>query len=199
REGRGRLRRRAGAVPPRGRPGRARRSGTGDLVPADGRPAPPAQPHPPRHIGPPRRGPAPDPGHPGRRRQARLRRRSSRLLGPGRPRGQRGLHHHLAGPRPPRHDADLRRPVVGWRSTATNEAARAMNKGAAGNTTSLNGYVTGPDNGPGKGLGEGGERLHWWVFGGPWTYEEGARGEPTGVDKQVLDEAFGSEKSRLGK
>ena len=50
--------------------------------------------------------------------------------------------------------------------------------------------MTGPDDGPGKGLGEGGERLHWWVFGGPWTYEEGARGEPTGVDKQLLDEAF---------
>jgi 4a-hydroxytetrahydrobiopterin dehydratase len=27
-------------------------------------------------------------------------RRGARLLGPGRPRGQRGLHHHLAGPRP---------------------------------------------------------------------------------------------------
>ena len=24
-----------------------------------------------------------------------------------------------------------------------------------------------PDDGPGKGLGEGGERLHYWVFGGP--------------------------------
>jgi dihydrofolate reductase len=65
-----------------------------------------------------------------------------------------------------------------------------MTKVAAGITTSLDGYVTGPDDGPGKGLGEGGERLHWWVFGGPWTYEEGARGEPTGVDKQLLDEAF---------
>ncbi|HET6814979.1 MAG TPA: dihydrofolate reductase family protein [Actinomycetota bacterium] len=65
-----------------------------------------------------------------------------------------------------------------------------MTKVAAGITTSLDGYVTGPDDGPGKGLGEGGERLHWWVFGGPWTYEEEARGEPTGVDKQLLDEAF---------
>jgi dihydrofolate reductase len=65
-----------------------------------------------------------------------------------------------------------------------------MTKMIAGITTSLDGYVTGPDDGPGKGLGEGGERLHWWVFGGPWTYEQGPRGEPTGVDKQVLDEAF---------
>ena len=38
-------------------------------------------------------------------------------------------------------------------------------------TTSVDGYVTGPDDGPGLGLGLGGERLHYWVMGGPWTYE----------------------------
>lgn len=32
---------------------------------------------------------------------------------------------------------------------------------------SLDGYVTGPDDAPGRGLGLGGERLHYWVFGGP--------------------------------
>ena len=42
-------------------------------------------------------------------------------------------------------------------------------------TTSVDGYIAGPDDGPGKGLGEGGERLHYWVFGGPWTYDA-ARG-----------------------
>ena len=36
---------------------------------------------------------------------------------------------------------------------------------------SLDGFVTGPDDRPGQGLGVGGERLHYWVFGGPWTYE----------------------------
>ncbi|MBV8444747.1 MAG: dihydrofolate reductase, partial [Candidatus Dormibacteraeota bacterium] len=45
----------------------------------------------------------------------------------------------------------------------------------AGITMSLDGYITGPNDRPGAGLGEGGERLHWWVFGGPWTYESGAR------------------------
>jgi dihydrofolate reductase len=65
-----------------------------------------------------------------------------------------------------------------------------MTKVAAGITTSLDGYVTGPNDGPGRGLGEGGERLHFWVFGGPWSYAGGPRGEPTGVDKQVLEEAF---------
>jgi dihydrofolate reductase len=38
-------------------------------------------------------------------------------------------------------------------------------------TVSLDGYVTGPDDRPGQGLGVGGERLHYWVMGGPWTYE----------------------------
>jgi dihydrofolate reductase len=38
-------------------------------------------------------------------------------------------------------------------------------------TVSLDGYVTGPDDRAGQGLGVGGERLHYWVMGGPWTYE----------------------------
>lgn len=46
------------------------------------------------------------------------------------------------------------------------------------------------DDGPGCGLGEGGERLHYWVFGGPWSYDEEPTGEATGVDKQFLDEGI---------
>jgi len=44
-----------------------------------------------------------------------------------------------------------------------------MSKIVAGITTSVDGYITGPDDGPGCGLGVGGERLHYWVFGGPGT------------------------------
>jgi hypothetical protein len=44
----------------------------------------------------------------------------------------------------------------------TIEEQTAMTKVAAGITTSLDGYITGPDDGPGRGLGEGGERLHYW-------------------------------------
>jgi dihydrofolate reductase len=62
-----------------------------------------------------------------------------------------------------------------------------MAKVKAGITTSVDGYITGPNDGPERGLGEGGERLHYWVFGGPWTYAEGPRGEPTGADKEYLD------------
>jgi dihydrofolate reductase len=62
-----------------------------------------------------------------------------------------------------------------------------MSMVAAGITTSLDGYVAGPNDGPGAGLGERGERLHYWVFGGPWSYEEDPRGEATGADKEFLD------------
>lgn len=46
-----------------------------------------------------------------------------------------------------------------------------MGKVIATITTSVDGYVTGPDDRPGQGLGRGGERLHYWVMGGPWTYD----------------------------
>src|SRR5436190_4312172 len=60
----------------------------------------------------------------------------------------------------------------------------------AGITTSVDGYVTGRNDGPGRGLGDGGERLHYWVFGGPWSYGEDVRSEATGTDKEYLDESF---------
>jgi dihydrofolate reductase len=65
-----------------------------------------------------------------------------------------------------------------------------MTKVIAGITTSVDGYVAGPDDGPGRGLGEDGERLHYWVFGGPWTYDKEPTGEPTGEDAEWLAEAF---------
>jgi hypothetical protein len=43
-----------------------------------------------------------------------------------------------------------------------------MGKVVADITMSLDGFVTGPGDAPGRGLGEGGERLHNWVMGGPW-------------------------------
>jgi dihydrofolate reductase len=63
-----------------------------------------------------------------------------------------------------------------------------MSKVVAGITTSVDGYITGPNDGPGKGLGEGGERLHYWVFGGPWNYGDDTRSEPTGEDAAWLSE-----------
>jgi dihydrofolate reductase len=64
-----------------------------------------------------------------------------------------------------------------------------MTKIMAGITTSLDGYVVGPDDRPGQGLGVGGERLHYWVMGGPWTYADDGRdaGGMHGPDKEYFD------------
>jgi len=66
-----------------------------------------------------------------------------------------------------------------------------MPKVLAGITISLDGYITGPNDGPGAGLGAGGERLHYWVFGGPWSYGS-ERGTPSPIDQRYLDEVFSS-------
>jgi dihydrofolate reductase len=50
---------------------------------------------------------------------------------------------------------------------------------------SLDGFITGPDDGPGQGLGAGGEVLHDWLgdrVGGPSTFD------PAGPSGQVFDE-----------
>src|SRR5215213_9658022 len=60
-------------------------------------------------------------------------------------------------------------------------------------TTSVDGFVTGPDDGPGNGLGTGGERLHYWVMGGPWTYEtEREVGKMEGADKEFYESLIGN-------
>ena len=73
-----------------------------------------------------------------------------------------------------------------------------MTKVTATITTSLDGYIAGPNDGPDKGLGEGGERLHYWVFGGPWSYAEEPRGEATGADKEFLDQAIAAQGAVIG-
>lgn len=67
-----------------------------------------------------------------------------------------------------------------------------MGEVLAGITTSVDGYVAGPDDGPGRGLGAGGERLHYWVFGGPWSYDEEPRGQMEPEDQAWMDQAMTS-------
>ena len=64
-----------------------------------------------------------------------------------------------------------------------------MAKVLSGITVSVDGYVAGPNDVAGNGLGDGGERLHYWVFGGPWTYENEPEGQATGEDAAWLEEA----------
>ena len=62
-----------------------------------------------------------------------------------------------------------------------------MSKVIATITTSVDGFITGPDDGPEYGLGRGGERLHNWVMGGPWTYEGEHAFAMSDADKAFYD------------
>jgi dihydrofolate reductase len=73
-----------------------------------------------------------------------------------------------------------------------------MSKLIAVITTSVDGYVAGPSDGPGCGLGIGGERLHYWVFGGPWSYESPGRGKAMPDDKAWLDKAMATVGAVIG-
>jgi dihydrofolate reductase len=56
---------------------------------------------------------------------------------------------------------------------------------------SFDGFIAGPNEGPGNGLGDGGERLHDWVFAADVDAASrgpGAIANRTGVNGQVVDE-----------
>jgi dihydrofolate reductase len=55
---------------------------------------------------------------------------------------------------------------------------------------SLDGFIAGPNEGPGNGLGDGGERLHDWVFMGADADHKEVAGRLTGVNRQVFDESM---------
>ena len=54
---------------------------------------------------------------------------------------------------------------------------------------SLDGFIAGPNATPDNGLGDGGQRLHEWVFStGTGPDDSGVPGRPSGVNGQVFDE-----------
>lgn len=58
-------------------------------------------------------------------------------------------------------------------------------------TTSLDGFVAGPNDGPEQPLGAGGERLHEWVYGlASWREPHGLAGGEVNRDSEILGEAF---------
>jgi dihydrofolate reductase len=67
-----------------------------------------------------------------------------------------------------------------------------MSRLVADITMSLDGFITGPDDAPGRGLGERGEVLHNWVMGGPWSYAGDHPFAPLDVDRDVLMSSMGS-------
>jgi dihydrofolate reductase len=53
---------------------------------------------------------------------------------------------------------------------------------------SLDGFIAGPNVGPDNGLGDGGDRLHEWIFTGTPTDQNGVPGRPAGTNGQIVDE-----------
>lgn len=53
---------------------------------------------------------------------------------------------------------------------------------------SLDGFITGPNEGPDNGLGDGGERLHEWIFQGRGDHPKQAVGGLGGVNRQIVNE-----------
>jgi len=58
-------------------------------------------------------------------------------------------------------------------------------------TTSLDGFIAGPNDGPEQPLGAGGERLHEWVYGlASWREPHGLAGGEASRDSEILGEAL---------
>jgi dihydrofolate reductase len=55
---------------------------------------------------------------------------------------------------------------------------------------SLDGFIAGPNEGPDNGLGDGGERLHDWLWGGEPAGPSGVPSGPSGVNGRVLGESM---------
>ena len=56
---------------------------------------------------------------------------------------------------------------------------------------SLDGFIAGPNDVPGNGLGDGGERLHEWIVGTEsWRERHNLPGGETSRDGEILEEAF---------
>jgi dihydrofolate reductase len=53
---------------------------------------------------------------------------------------------------------------------------------------SLDGFIAGPNERPGNGLGDGGLRLHEWLWDGGSAGPSGVPGRPSGANGQVYDE-----------
>ena len=55
---------------------------------------------------------------------------------------------------------------------------------------SLDGFVAGPNERPDNGLGDGGDRLHEWIFAGAPSGQRGVPGRPDGVNGEIMAEAM---------
>src|SRR3712207_2265025 len=55
---------------------------------------------------------------------------------------------------------------------------------------SVDGFIAGPNDGPGNGLGDDGHRLHEWFLTGADTGRDGSTAHLAGVNREIMDEAM---------
>ena len=66
-----------------------------------------------------------------------------------------------------------------------------MGKVTVNMSMSLDGFIAGPNDSVERPLGEGGERLHEWIYDlASWRERHGLEGGKTDTDAEVLDESF---------
>ena len=65
-----------------------------------------------------------------------------------------------------------------------------MSKAVLSMSMSLDGFIAGPDDGPGNGLGDGGHRLHEWILTGAEAGHREAVDRLDGVNREVMDEVM---------
>jgi dihydrofolate reductase/uncharacterized protein YndB with AHSA1/START domain len=90
--------------------------------------------------------------------------------------------------------AELRREHRAGVPNAFARFQQQITKGAGVSATvlymsiSMDGFIAGPHEGPGNGLGDGGERLHDWMLLHESDASSGIPGRPPGVNGQIFDE-----------
>ena len=65
-----------------------------------------------------------------------------------------------------------------------------MSKAVLYMSMSVDGFIAGPNDGPGNGLGDGGHRLHEWFLAGTGSDQQPFVDRLDGVDREVMDEAM---------
>jgi dihydrofolate reductase len=64
----------------------------------------------------------------------------------------------------------------------------AMSSTVLSMSMSFDGFISGPNDGPRNGLGDGGERLHEWIFHGSGDHPREAVGGSKTVNSRIVDE-----------
>jgi hypothetical protein len=68
-----------------------------------------------------------------------------------------------------------------------------MSKAVLSMSMSLDGFIAGPDDGPGNGLGDGGHRLHEWFLTDADASHRDVVDRLDGVNREVMDEVMSTQ------